>query len=98
MPYDQESFQKGFVTGLSMRGRPVRNAHFIPIAGFGPVVIGIYVAVPPTNQTQSIGGQYDYTGVVIHALYSDGSEADITDQCTFAPAEDTIIAVEELMA
>ena len=61
------------------------------------VIIAIRVAVPPDHPVQETGATYDYTGVVIHAVFNDGGEEDITNQCIYNPAEHSAITAEDLI-
>ena len=46
---------------------------------------------PPTKTSYNSGEVADYTGISIKATYSDDSEADVTNLCTFNPAVGTDI-------
>ena len=52
-----------------------------------PVVLSsIEITTPPTKVEYSEGETLDLTGIVVTATYSDGSEVDVTENCTFSPA------------
>lgn len=40
---------------------------------------------PPTKTSFKVGENLDYTGVVVTAIYNNGTERDVTSQCTFNP-------------
>lgn len=48
-------------------------------------LLGIIVARLPNKTTYRTGEHFDYSGVVIFAVYADGHAVDITSECTFAP-------------
>lgn len=51
----------------------------------------VYVAQPPDRTVYRSGETYDWTGLVLMASYSDGSERDVTAIATCAPADgDTV--------
>ena len=60
------------------------------------VIIAIKVAVPPDHPEQEVGATYDYTGVVIHAVFNNGGEEDVTNQCIYNPVENSAITAEIL--
>lgn len=51
----------------------------------------IYVATAPTKKTYKAGEAVDLSGMVIKAKFSDGTEQAITGECTFSPAQGTVI-------
>ncbi len=59
----------------------------------GPIVIptGIKVVNPPAKISYKAGEQIDISGIVIKVTYSDNTEVDVTSECTFSPADKTII-------
>lgn len=61
-----------------------------------PQITGIYVYEPPDDPYHTPGAAVDYTGVLIYAQYDDGSEEDVTERCTFDPADGTVIAAGAL--
>lgn len=54
-------------------------------------VVGIYVKSMPNKSEYEVGEATNYTGLVVHAIMSDGSEEDITTACYFDPAEGTTV-------
>ena len=46
---------------------------------------GIYIERLPNKLVYAVGEKFDLTGLVVKALYSDGSTRDVTAQCTCAP-------------
>ena len=51
----------------------------------------IYVSTPPTKTVYGSGDLLDLTGIVVKAVWGDGTEVDVTNQCVFNPAEGTIV-------
>ena len=51
----------------------------------------IYVATPPTKVSYMAGDELDLTGIVVKAVWGDGTEEDITSQCVFSPADGTVL-------
>ena len=49
----------------------------------------IYVATPPTKTVYFVNAPLDLTGIVVKAVYQDGTETDVTNACTFDPPEGT---------
>ena len=43
----------------------------------------------PTKTSYKAGEAIDYTGLIVKAVYSDGSESIVTDDCVFTPASGT---------
>lgn len=54
-----------------------------------PYIIAIYVASGPIYG-HAPGTFLDYAGVVIMATRSDGADFDVTDECTYTPADGTV--------
>lgn len=55
--------------------------------------IRIYYYVEPRT-VYFEGETVDLTGTVVHAVYNDGSEVDVTSQCTFEPAQGTTVGTQ----
>jgi hypothetical protein len=55
--------------------------------------IRIYYYVEPRT-VYFEGETVDLTGTVVHAVYNDGSEVDVTSQCTFEPAQGTTVGAQ----
>ena len=60
--------------------------------------VRITVVTPPTKTEYVIGETVDLTGMVVSAIFSNNALIDITDQCTFTPAEGTIAAGDKITA
>lgn len=56
-----------------------------------PYVTGIYVFNQPDKTTHAAGDAVDYTGVVIMATWSDGWESNVTEDCTYTPADGSTV-------
>lgn len=52
---------------------------------------GITVETAPNKTTYTAGETLDITGIKVKATFSDNTTKDITSQCTFAPANGTVI-------
>lgn len=48
-------------------------------------LLGIIVTRPPNKTTYRSGDVFDYSGVIVLAIYADGHTVDITSECDFAP-------------
>lgn len=59
--------------------------------GGGTYPVGIEVTSPPTRLSYKPGEALDLTGIVVKAIYSDGSRQVVTPQCTFNPANGAIL-------
>ena len=51
----------------------------------------IYIATLPETRDYLEGTYLDYTGIVVMALYQDGSTEDITGLCTFSPEDYSLL-------
>ena len=56
-----------------------------------PVLLFIDVRALPTTTSYEPGETLDYTGVQVIAVYSDGTEIDVTEDCTFTPPAGTVM-------
>lgn len=52
----------------------------------------IAVTTPPTKTAYQTGETLDLTGIVVTATYSDGFTANVTSDCTFNPANGTVLS------
>lgn len=52
----------------------------------------IAVTTPPIKTAYQTGETLDLTGIVVTATYSDGYTANVTSDCTFAPANGTVLS------
>ena len=50
--------------------------------------LGLIVETPPIKTTYTPGESVDYSGAVIKMVYSDGTEHDVTDFCSYTPVVD----------
>ncbi len=50
------------------------------------VPIKIMITTPPTKTTYLAGESLDLTGIIVKLLASNGSQIDVTSECTFSPA------------
>ncbi|MBR0034387.1 MAG: bacterial Ig-like domain-containing protein, partial [Synergistaceae bacterium] len=50
--------------------------------------LGLIVETPPTKTTYTPGETVDYSGAMIKMVYSDGTEHDVTDFCSYMPVVD----------
>lgn len=57
--------------------------------------VRIYVATPPTKTEYIVGDTLDLTGMVIKAVWSDGSETDITNSTTKVPADGALLSLTD---
>lgn len=55
-------------------------------------VTSITVATPPTKIDYLVGDQLDLTGMVVKANTSISTQVDVTDRCTFSPADGSILS------
>lgn len=55
----------------------------------------IAVTTPPTEIEYTIGDQLDLTGIVVTATYSDGSTEEVTNSCTFSPADGSTLSLSD---
>lgn len=53
--------------------------------------IGITIQNPPNKLSYTIGEPIDYTGLVVHANYSDQESIDVTNKCTIDPLNGTAL-------
>ena len=47
----------------------------------------VEITTYPTAASCAVGGTLDYTGLEVTAYYSNGTTADVTDNCVLSPAE-----------
>ena len=66
---------------ISIRAKDAR----LSVLGYQPEAVKIYWSALPTH-LPVYGETLDLTGAEIKAVYADGSEAVVTDYCTFSPA------------
>ena len=52
----------------------------------------IAITTPPTVTEYMVGDELDLTGMVVTASYDDGTFLDVTQNCTFSPADGTVLA------
>ena len=52
----------------------------------------IYVAEMPTKTSYDVGDSADYAGVLVKMRHADGTEHDVTDLCSFSPAQGSTLA------
>lgn len=62
----------------------------LTVMGYQPEVIRIYWSAWPTNMPVQ-GERFYYDGCEITAVYADGSEAVVTNYCTFSPASGSMV-------
>ena len=61
-----------------------------------PIVLSsIAVTTAPTKVEYFVGDTLDVTGIVVTATYSDGSEVDVTEDCTFSPEDGATLTAED---
>ena len=58
-----------------------------------PVIDRIEIRSLPDKTSFFAGEALDYTGVSVVAVMNDGTERDVTADCTFDPADGTIVIV-----
>lgn len=51
----------------------------------------IAITTPPTITEYMVGDELDLTGIVVTATYDDGTFLDVTQNCTFNPADGTVL-------
>ena len=49
------------------------------------------VLTPPTKTSYTAGENLNLTGIAVKAKFSDGTEQDVTSECTFSPANGTVL-------
>ena len=64
----------------------------------GHSLSSISVSTMPTKTVYTSGEQLDLTGIVVTALYSDGQLSDVTNSCTFSPADGTVLSTTGIQA
>lgn len=55
----------------------------------------IAITTPPTTTNYYTGDQLDLTGIVVTATYDDGTFLDVTQNCTFIPADGATLAAND---
>lgn len=60
----------------------------------GAVVSSIAVTTPPAKTVYDKNDTLDLTGIAVTATYSDGFTEDVTDKCTFNPANGSTLGTE----
>ena len=72
------------------------NANLQLISEYEPVFpTGIAITTPPTKVEYSKGDTLDLSGIVVTGTFDNGVVVDITDECTFSPADGTILTGNE---
>ena len=59
--------------------------------GISKFPTGIAITTPPTKTSYKAGESINISGMVVKASYSDGTEADVTSECTFSPSAGTVV-------
>ena len=59
------------------------------------ILIGIEITSSPTTVEYTEGDSLDLTGLVVTAMFSDGSTEDVTSQCIFSPSDGTVLATTD---
>ena len=49
------------------------------------------ILTPPTKTSYTAGETLNLTGIAVKAKFSDGTEQDVTSECTFSPANGTVL-------
>ena len=55
-----------------------------------PIPTGL-ILTSPTKTSYNAGEKLDLTGLTVKAKFSDGTEQDVTYECTFSPANGTVL-------
>ena len=72
------------------------NANLQLISGYEPISpTGIAITTPPTKVEFGKGEALDLSGIVVTGTFDNGVVVDITDDCTFSPANGTILTGNE---
>ena len=72
------------------------NANLQIISEYEPIMpTGIAITTPPTKVKYGKGEALDLSGMVITGTFDNGVVVDITDDCTFSPANGTILTGNE---
>lgn len=72
------------------------NANLQLIAGYEPIMpTGIAIITPPRKVEYSKDDVLDLSGIVVTGTFDNGVVVDITDDCTFSPANGTILTGNE---
>ena len=72
------------------------NANLQLIAGYEPIFpTGIAITTPPTKVKYGVDDALDLSGIVVTGTFDNGVVVDITDDCTFSPANGTILTGNE---
>lgn len=61
------------------------------VIGSNKFPTGISITTAPNKISYNAGETIDLTGIVVTAIFSDDSTADITSECTFSPAASTAV-------
>lgn len=70
-------------------GREVSTSFDITVEHY---LASIEATHQPTKTAYEQGQSLDLNGTVISAVYSDGEKEDVTEQCTFSPADGTVLS------
>ena len=72
------------------------NANLQLISGYEPISpTGIAITTPPTKVEYKKDDALDLSGIVVTGTFDNGVVVDITDDCTFSPANGTILTGNE---
>ena len=72
------------------------NANLQLISEYDPVSpTGIAITTPPIKVEYSVDESLDLTGIVVTGTFDNGVVVDITDDCTFSPANGTILTTDD---
>lgn len=71
---------------LPSSGKTIKKVTIIP----APIPTEL-VLTSPTKTSYAAGEALDLTGIAVKAKFSDGTEQDITSECTFSPANGTVL-------
>lgn len=74
----------------------IKNAILSDVPAGEPV--RITVVTPPTTTEYTIGDTVDLTGIEVCAIFTNNAVIDITDQCTFSPAQGEVAAGDVITA
>lgn len=81
------------ITAIKLGGKNV-SAVYLGSVKLWPEVSSIAITTQPTTTSYTVGDMLDLAGIVVTATYSNGSTADVTENCTFSPDDGTELDTE----
>lgn len=90
----------GLVTGINVGSATITAASTIDETIKASIIINVIdasevhpeiIIVSNYKDTYNVGDTLDFTGIKVTGYFEDYSEIDVTDKCTFSPAEGTLL-------